>query len=134
MTAFGGRVRELRIAARKTLREVGHALKVSHVYVCQVEKGMRPPFLPPKLEKFAELVGADITELSALAVEERTVYRRADLIRATDAARVNERNAVTKWLEYLGYAALANMVSVGAHLVHGGGMRELGPDSGKEVE
>lgn len=134
MTAFGDRVRALRTAAGKAQREVARALGVSHVYVCQVEKGMRPPFLPPKLEKFAELVGADITELSALAVEERTVYRRADLTRAADAARANERNAVTKWLEHLGYTGLSGMVAVGTHLVHGVGTRGLGLDAHQEVE
>ena len=42
-SAFGAYVREMREKARRSLREIANQLNVSHVYLGEVERGVRGP-------------------------------------------------------------------------------------------
>ncbi len=69
-TPFGAYIRACRLAAGKSLREVGEALDVSLGYVSQVESGWRGPFLPSRWPALVACIGADPDELARLAVPE----------------------------------------------------------------
>lgn len=55
MTAFGRYLREQRIAAKKSLRAVAELVGVTHVYLGEVERGVRGPL---KRERWAALIAA----------------------------------------------------------------------------
>lgn len=68
MNEFGALLRKRRVEADKTLREVAAALKVSHVFLGEVERGTRPAL---KRERWGNLIeilpSLTIAELEAAA-------------------------------------------------------------------
>lgn len=70
-TPFGAHIRRLRLAARLSLRDVAKATGMSHVYIGEVERGRRGPFIR---ERWPLLTGAipglTLEDLQRLAVEE----------------------------------------------------------------
>ena len=45
-THFGAYLRRMRVASRRSLRDVAGALGISHVYLGEVERGVRGPLRP----------------------------------------------------------------------------------------
>jgi transcriptional regulator with XRE-family HTH domain len=45
-SSFGAYLRRMRVAAGKSLREVAEAVGISHVYLGEVERGVRGPLKP----------------------------------------------------------------------------------------
>ncbi len=71
---FGDYIRDLRRQSRKTLQEIANALGVSAVYVSEVERGKRPPFVTEKIKQLAPLLGVDPSKLILRAwLEKRTI-------------------------------------------------------------
>src|SRR5271154_6766321 len=71
---FGDYVRDCRREAGKTLQEVADALGVSPVYVSEVERSKRPPFVTEKLKKLAAILGVDPSKLILRAwLEKKTI-------------------------------------------------------------
>jgi transcriptional regulator with XRE-family HTH domain len=70
---FSSRLRELRIAADRSMGAVARAIGVTTVYYSEVENGRKHPFPPHSVDfrKLAEVVGGDQAELEALAARER---------------------------------------------------------------
>ncbi len=66
---FGSYLRDKRVAAEKSLREIADALSISHVYLGEVERGRRR-LLPEKYwKKLAQLIpGVSVSELRKQAV------------------------------------------------------------------
>lgn len=71
MERFGQRLRLLREAAKKSLKEVADVLNCSVVYVSDIERGRRNPPSPEKIAKMAEVISAPVRELLDLANKER---------------------------------------------------------------
>ena len=73
IATFGERLRELRIAADKSMGEVARALNITAVYYSEVENGKKNPFPPHTVDyrKLAEVVGGKQSELEELALTER---------------------------------------------------------------
>jgi transcriptional regulator with XRE-family HTH domain len=69
LNPFGAHLREKRVAAGLSLREVASALAVSHVYLGEVERGVRGPLRPEHwgalLKAIPTLERADLERLSA---------------------------------------------------------------------
>lgn len=53
---FGRYIRAQRVAANLSLRFVAGKLGVSHVYLGEVERGVRPPLKPSRWSKLVEIV------------------------------------------------------------------------------
>jgi transcriptional regulator with XRE-family HTH domain len=71
---FGDYIRDLRRQAGKTLQEIADALGVSAVYISEVERGKRPPFVTEKIKLLAPILGVDSSKLILRAwVERRTI-------------------------------------------------------------
>lgn len=70
---FGEVLRQLRREAGKTLGDIGRLLSVSAVYVSDVERGNRKPFMRERIIKIAEFLKRDPTELLKAADHERGV-------------------------------------------------------------
>lgn len=73
-TAFGRYLKKKRMAAGMSLRQVGDLLEISHVYIGEVERGVRPAMKRewwPKLA--ASIKGITVDELERLAAESRPV-------------------------------------------------------------
>lgn len=79
-TAFGRYLRTMRNAADLSLRDVAEALGgISHVYLGEVERGVRPPMKPewwPKLAKAIPKV--TVEELANRASESKPVQLRLE--------------------------------------------------------
>lgn len=71
---FGKLIRELRTEAGITLSQVADALDVSIVYVSDVERGKRPPFVPAKIRALANLLRESTTALLERAARERSSF------------------------------------------------------------
>ncbi len=76
---FGRYVRARRIDAHKSLREVAHAIGVSHVYLGEVERGIRGPI---KRDRWARLIdavpGVTLDGLEAMSASSRPLQIRLD--------------------------------------------------------
>lgn len=70
---FGDALRRARRKAQKTLGDVARLLKVSVVYVSDVERGNRRPFTNERILTIAKFVNADPAPLIAAADVERGV-------------------------------------------------------------
>ncbi len=69
---FGAYLREKRVAARLSLREVAHALGISHVYLGEVERGVRGPLRPEHWSALLKTIpGLSRTELERHAAASR---------------------------------------------------------------
>jgi transcriptional regulator with XRE-family HTH domain len=75
MTTFGNLIRQYRIDARRTLKEAAELLKVSVVYVSEVELDKRPPFSIERIQQLARFYG--INDESALIKE--AIMKRGQL-------------------------------------------------------
>ena len=64
---FGTRLRELRVQAHLTQRELAEKIGVDFSYLSKIENGVLPPPSEKVLLKLAEVLGADKDELFALA-------------------------------------------------------------------
>ena len=72
MSIFGDRIKQIRVANKKTLREVAQYLGVGSAYLSNVEHGRKNPFGPIMIGKYAKLFDCSADELSILAVNERS--------------------------------------------------------------
>lgn len=73
-TAFGRFLKAKRMAAGISLRALGNVLEISHVYLGEVERGVRPALNKEWWPKVASAVpGVSTAELAALAAESRPV-------------------------------------------------------------
>ena len=70
-TRFGELLRKLRRKANKTQGDVARLLKISVVYLSDVERGNRKPFSKDRILAIAENLEADPTELMEAADRER---------------------------------------------------------------
>lgn len=67
-SAFGRYVRSTRVEARLSLRDVADRLGVSHVYLGEVERGVRPPLKKERWKALlAAIPGLDRSRLEKLA-------------------------------------------------------------------
>ena len=67
-TQFGNYIRRARVAAGKSLREVADAIGISHVYLGEVERGMRGPLMTSHWDALlAAIPGLKRTELQRAA-------------------------------------------------------------------
>jgi len=69
--SFGDLIRSNRRRLGKSLQEVADALGVTAVYISEVERGKRPPFVTGRLEKLAEVIGVDYGVLISAAWRQR---------------------------------------------------------------
>jgi transcriptional regulator with XRE-family HTH domain len=69
--SFGELVRKSRRASNKSLQEVADALQVTPVYVSEVERGKRPPFVTTRLPALAQVLNIDLTTLLRAAWAEK---------------------------------------------------------------
>ncbi|MGO9454597.1 MAG: helix-turn-helix domain-containing protein [Candidatus Binataceae bacterium] len=73
-TRFGRYVRQQRVAAGRSLREVASALGISHVYLGEVERGVRGPLRPEHWSALLKAVpGLTREELERQAAASRPV-------------------------------------------------------------
>jgi transcriptional regulator with XRE-family HTH domain len=70
--SFGEIIRSCRRRKEKTLQDIAGALGVSVVYVSEVERGKRPPFVTERLTKLAKELGVEIEFLKNAALRERS--------------------------------------------------------------
>jgi len=68
---FGEVLRRLRRETGKTLGEVARLLRVSTVYVSDVERGNRKPFCARRILEIADFLGKDAEELLKASDRER---------------------------------------------------------------
>jgi transcriptional regulator with XRE-family HTH domain len=71
LMSFGELIRSSRRRLNKSLQEVADALKVTAVYVSEVERGKRPPFTLERLPALAKVLELDLGELEKAAIGER---------------------------------------------------------------
>ena len=71
---FGRLLREYRKRADKTLGQVARKLGVSVVYVSDVERGNRAPFLTPRIVTMARFLQASPVRLLQAAAKERGFF------------------------------------------------------------
>ncbi len=57
---FGGLIRSSRRRLNKSLQDVADALKVTAVYVSEVERGKRPPFTTERIPALAKVLELDV--------------------------------------------------------------------------
>jgi transcriptional regulator with XRE-family HTH domain len=69
--SFGELIRKSRRANDKSLQEVADALGVTAVYVSEVERGKRPPFVTSRLPALAEFLSMDFHVLLRAAWAEK---------------------------------------------------------------
>ena len=73
-TAFGRCVRRYRVAAGLSLRRVADELGVSHVYLGEVERGVRGPMKKERWKELTEAIpGLTLTELASAAAASKPV-------------------------------------------------------------
>ena len=73
-TAFGRYLKTKRAAAGISLRRLADALDISHVYIGEVERGVRPPLKPEWWPKLAKAIpGVTEGDLARHAAESRPV-------------------------------------------------------------
>lgn len=74
-TPFGDYLRQKRVEARKSLREVADHLGVSHVYLSQIERGKTTPLTEDKWQKLIEILPeVTMEDLDDLSIESRPVH------------------------------------------------------------
>lgn len=71
MTIFGKKLREVREAARRTMKNVAEHMQWSVVYVSDIERGRRNPPKAEEIKRIAAFIGTDALELLDLARRER---------------------------------------------------------------
>jgi len=69
--SFGELIRKSRRANNKSLQDVADALGVTAVYVSEVERGKRPPFVTTRLPALAQVINVDFTALLRAAWAEK---------------------------------------------------------------
>lgn len=69
--SFGELVRASRRKIGKSLQEVADALGVTAVYVSEVERGKRPPFVTDRLAKLSKVIEVDFETLVRTAWSEK---------------------------------------------------------------
>ena len=69
--SFGELIRSSRRLLGKSLQEVGDALGVTAVYISEVERGKRPPFVTERLKKLSKILEIDFERLVRAAWSER---------------------------------------------------------------
>jgi transcriptional regulator with XRE-family HTH domain len=73
-SSFGSYIRKLRVEAHISLRELAEKMNISHVYLGEVERGVRPPF---KKERWKDLIrylpGLDSSDLERQALLSKPV-------------------------------------------------------------
>lgn len=69
--SFGELIRKSRRANNKSLQAVADALNVTAVYVSEVERGKRPPFVTTRLPALAQALNLDLTTLLRAAWAEK---------------------------------------------------------------
>jgi len=69
--SFGELIRKSRRANNKSLQEIANALGVTAVYVSEVERGKRPPFVTPRLPTLAHVLNLDLPTLLRAAWAEK---------------------------------------------------------------
>ncbi len=91
MTAqsFGSYIKSLRTAANLSQRALAERLGVNPSFLCNVEKGKAPPFVPARWGALLA-IGADVDELRALSVA-----RQRDMLNARIQALNDSLNADT---------------------------------------
>jgi transcriptional regulator with XRE-family HTH domain len=95
MTSFGTLLRDQRVAARKSLRELARVLGLSATYVSCVERNELPPFGAEHVRAAAQYIGCDAIELLRAAMDARaTVTLDAS---ATDAHRAAATALAMNW-------------------------------------
>ncbi len=73
-TAFGRYLRHKRTSARLSLRAVADPLGVTHVYLGEVERGVRGPLKPSYFPKLSKIIpGVTVEELKHNAERSRAV-------------------------------------------------------------
>lgn len=70
MSTYGDAIRKARVDRELSLREVGAALGVSHVYVGEVERGKRPPFIEEHVPALAQVLGVKPWKLRLWAAQD----------------------------------------------------------------
>jgi len=66
---FGARLRELRLKAHLSLRELAEQVGIDFTYLCKIENGVMPPPSEKVIRALAETLGAESDELFALAAK-----------------------------------------------------------------
>ena len=69
--SFGELIRKNRRANNKSLQDVANALQVTPVYVSEVERGKRPPFVTTRLPALAEVLNLELKTLLRAAWAEK---------------------------------------------------------------
>jgi transcriptional regulator with XRE-family HTH domain len=69
--SFGELIRKSRRANNKSLQDVADALQVTAVYVSEVERGKRPPFVTTRLPALGQVLNLDLTTLLRAAWAEK---------------------------------------------------------------
>ena len=80
-TRFGSYLRRARVASGRSLRDVAAELKISHVYLGEVERGVRGPLRP---EHWGALLGA-IPQLTREELERQAAASRPLEVDVSDA-------------------------------------------------
>lgn len=71
MTIFGKKLREVREAAQRTMKDVAAHMGWSVVYMSDIERGRRNPPKTREIEKISDFIGINSLELLDLARRER---------------------------------------------------------------
>jgi transcriptional regulator with XRE-family HTH domain len=104
ISPFGAYLREVRVASRKSLREVADALGISHVYLGEVERGRRRT-LPEKY--WQELIGV----LPGLSWEELESFAEASEPLDPSAMEGRDREVVVALARKLGEGGMSEDVA-----------------------
>lgn len=107
---FGRSIVATRQACRLTQAAVADALGVERSYLSRVERGKSRPFQGDKLRRLVQLLGAEETELAALAAASRAVYRLTG-VGVSEQHRMTGSTLATCWHE-LDAARLAPMLAL----------------------
>jgi transcriptional regulator with XRE-family HTH domain len=71
MSQFGDLIRSSRRTLGKSLQEVAEAIGVTAMYVSEVERGKRPPFVTERLPRLARALDIDLKRLLTSAWTEK---------------------------------------------------------------
>jgi len=74
MKTFGKLLRKLRMESCRSIGELARHLKVSTVYVSDVERGVRAPLTTDRIRETALFLGIDPLELLMAAAHEKKVF------------------------------------------------------------
>jgi len=71
MSQFGDLIRSSRRTLGKSLQEVAEAIGVTAMYVSEVERGKRPPFVTERLPRLGRVLNIDLKQLLTSAWTEK---------------------------------------------------------------